>query len=163
MTVSLQVVFDSWFQSLPFLMGDDHSEKGSIQAWEKPNISSTTTYFLNSTATDLSVQELALKSVWWHGERLTCGLAGKLWGFQTTPLGFEWIVWLGNTGVKNAALVSTDSGGCGCAQPELSWSVILSLFSFCCLLMNQGVFYETKLMQVLLFLQWPHCPGNEMS
>lgn len=87
-----------------------------------------TKYFpsLNSNSWT-SVQEQALTAVGWHGERLTCGLSGKLWGFQRTPLGFEWIFWLGNTGIKHPALIITDSGGCGCIGTELRGSVIVSL------------------------------------
>lgn len=97
------------------------TQKKGLSRHERPNISH------HSTATDPSVQELALAAVWWHRERLTCGLAGNLWGFQRTVLGFKWILWPGNNWIKYPGLVSMDSGGCGCIQTELRWSVIVSL------------------------------------
>lgn len=96
------------------------TQKKGLSRHERPNISH------HSTATDPSVQELALAAVWWRRERWTCGLAGNLWGFQRTVLGFKWILWPGNNWIKYPGLVNMDSGGCGCIKTELRWSVIVS-------------------------------------
>lgn len=79
----MQAVFDGWLQCLIFLVGDGGSQKKGLSRNERDQIFPIT----QQQFLDLSVQEQALTAVGWHGERLTCGLSGKLWGFQRTPLG----------------------------------------------------------------------------
>lgn len=137
------------------------SEKGSIQEWEGPNISHHSTAILGPvcprTGTDSCGVARGEINMW--TVRKTLGfpenslgvwmnlLAGKYWdkasGTHHHRQWGMWVYWDRAEGVSDCIF---------------RW-----MFSFCCLLMNQGVFYEAKLMQVLLFLQWPHCPGNEMS